>query len=227
MSSANVLPSAPEYAEQLYPTHEIAQINAEDFRLKKTYLIFKQSYPMKPTTTGRSQKKYKRTHSITHLSAVGLGSLSARLSSATLATALTGFGIVASPTLAGVATVFGLLSAGFTVMSKRLERKVTKHEKIYTLAVAKQNSVSELVSKALTDKRISDSEFTIILREVQKYHELKAEIRDCVKKTKTENKEAQTSDLDKLRGELRKEPKQEFQKKMNLLTAESKLDLKE
>ena len=38
MSSANVLPSAPEYAEtvqQLYPMDEIAQINAADFRLKK------------------------------------------------------------------------------------------------------------------------------------------------------------------------------------------------
>ena len=35
MTSTNVLPSAPEYAEQLYPTHEITQINAEDFRLKK------------------------------------------------------------------------------------------------------------------------------------------------------------------------------------------------
>ena len=35
MSSSNVLPSAPEYAEQLYPMDQIAQINAEDFRLKK------------------------------------------------------------------------------------------------------------------------------------------------------------------------------------------------
>ena len=129
-----------------------------------------------------------------------------------LATALTGFGIVASPALAGVATVFGLLSAGFTVVSKRLERKVTKHENIYTLALAKQNSVAELVSKALTDKIISDSEFTIILREVQKYHELKAAIRDGFKNTKTENKETQPPDLDKTKGELRKEVKQEFQK---------------
>ena len=182
---------------------------------------------MKPTTTDRSQKKYKRTHSMTHISAVGLGLLSAGLLSATLATALTGFGIVASPALAGVVTVFGLLSAGFTVVSKRLERKVTKHEKIYTLAVAKQNSVAELVSKAFADKRISDSEFTIILREVQKYHELKAAIRAGEKKTKTENKETQMPDLDKLKGELRKEIKQEFQKKINLLTAESKFDLKD
>ena len=139
---------------------------------------------------------------------------------------MTGFGIVASPALAGVATVFRLYSVGFATVSKRLERKV-KQEKIYTLALAKQNSVYELVSKALADKRISDSEFTIIIREVQKYHELKAAIRDGVKKTKTENKETQTPDLDKLKGELRKEIKQELQKKIDLLTAVSKSDLKE
>ena len=70
-----------------------------------------------------------------------------------------------------------------------------------------------MVSKALTDKRISNSEFATILREVQKYHELKAAIRDGEKKPKTENKEAQTPDLDKLKGKLHKEIKQEFQKK--------------
>ena len=110
------------------------------------------------------------------------------------------------------------------MVTKRLERKVTKHEKIYTLALAKINSVSELVSKALADKRISNSEFTIILREVQKYHELKAAIRAGVKNTRTKNKEPQMPDLDKLKGKIRKEIKQEFQKK-NLLTAVSKSDL--
>ena len=67
-------------------------------------------------------KKYKRTHSMAHISAVGLGSVSAVMSSATLATALTGFGIVASPALAGVATVFGLFSVGFATVSKRKEK---------------------------------------------------------------------------------------------------------
>ena len=167
MSSTNVLPSAPEYAEQLYPTNEITQINAEDFRLKKISDL-QTELTNEADHYRQVAKKYKRTHSITHISAVGLGSVSAVMSSATLATALTGFGIVASPALAGVAPVFGLFSVGFATVSKRLERKVTKHEKIYTLALAKQNSVSELVSKALRDKRISDSEFAIILREVQK-----------------------------------------------------------
>ena len=96
------------------------------------------------------------------------GSLSVGLSSGALATALTGFGIVASPALAGVATVCGLASVGFAATRKRLERKEAKHEKIYTLALAKRNSVNELVSKALEDKIISDVEFRIIAREVEK-----------------------------------------------------------
>ena len=226
MSSANVIPSAPEYAETLYPSNAITQINAEDFRLKKISDL-QTELNNEADHYRQVAKKYKRTHNITHISAVGLGSLSAGLSSATLATALTGFGIVASPALAGVATVCGLLSAGFAVVSKRLERKVTKHEKIYTLAVAKLNSVAELVSKSLADNRIRDSEFSIILREVEKYHELKAAIREGEKQKKTSNKETQTKppDLDKIKRELKKEIKQEFQKKIELLTAASKSDL--
>ena len=142
--------------------------------------------------------------------------------------ALTGFGIVASPALAGVATVCGLASVGFAATSKRLERKVTKHEKIYTLALAKRNSVNELVSKALKDKSISEVEFRIISCEVEKYHELKATIRDGVTRTKNDvATQTQEPDLEKLRDELRKEVKQEFQKKISLLTAVSKSDLKD
>ena len=204
--------------------NEIAQINAEDFRFKK---ISDLQTELKNEADHYRQvaKKYKRTHSMAHISAVGLGSLSAGLSSATLATALTGFGIVASPALASVATVFGLLSAVFTMVSKGLEKKVTKHEKIYTLALAKLNSVAQLVSKALEDKRISDSEFSIILREVKEYHELKAAIRDGVKKTENKKVQTQPLDLDKLKSDLRKEIRQDYQKKINLLTAESKSDL--
>ena len=103
---------------------------------------------MKPTTTGRSQKNTKE-HTPLHTSQLlALVHFLLELSSATLATALTGFGIVASPALAGVATVLGLFSVGFATVSKRLERKVTKHEKIYTLALAKQNSVSEVGFKS-------------------------------------------------------------------------------
>ena len=213
----NVLPSAPAYDEtqpkQLYPMQELTQLNAEDFRLKKINDLLKELSD-EVEHYRQVAKKYKRSHSMVHASAVGLGSLSVGLSSGALGTALTGVGIVASPALAGVATLCGLGSVGFDIARKSLERKVTKHEKIYTLAQAKRNSVNELVSKALADKQISDVEFRIITREVEKYHELKAEIRSGVK---TVTKEAATQtqtqgpDLEKLKEELRKEVKKEFQ----------------
>ena len=222
MSSMNVLPSAPP---PLYPTHELRQLKAEDFRLKKISDLLKELSD-EAEHYRHVAKKYKRSHSIVHKSAVGLGSLSVGLSSGALATALTGFGIVASPALAGVATVCGLASVGFAAASKQLNRKMTKHEKIYTLAIAKRNSVNELVSKALEDKRISDVEFTIITREVERYHKLKAEIRSGVTKaTNDVATQTQAPDLEKLKEELRKEVAQEFQKKLTVITAVPKSDL--
>ena len=223
----DVLPSAPAYNEAqpqqlLYPMGELTQLNAEDFRLKKINDLLKELSD-EVEHYRQVAKKYKRSHSIVHTSAVGLGSLSVGLSSGALATALTGFGIVASPALAGVATVCGLASVGFAAVSKRLNRKVTKHEKIYTLALAKRNSVNELVSKALTDKQISDVEFRIITREVEKYHTLKAEIRAGGGQSAVTPDVA--PDLEKLRKGLRKEVQQEFKKKVSLLTAVSKSDL--
>ena len=150
----NVLPSAPPQ-QPLYPMGELAQLNAEDFRLKKINDLLKELSD-EAEHYRQVAKKYKRSHSMVHTSAVGLGSLSVGLSSGALATALTGFGIIASPALAGVATLCGLVSVSFAATSKRLERKVAKHEKIYTLALAKRNSVNELVSQALADKQISD-----------------------------------------------------------------------
>ena len=219
----DVLPSAP--AQPLYPTHELTQLNAEDFRLKKISDLLKELSD-EAEHYRHVAKKYKRSHSIVHRSAVGLGSLSVGLSSGALAIAWTGFGIVASTGLAGVASVCGLASVGFDAASQRLNRKVTKHEKIYTLAIAKRNSINKLISKALEDKRISDAEFRIISREVEKYHELKAAIRAGVKKTPNKvATQTQAPDLEKLRNELRKEVKLEFQKKVSLITAVSKSDL--
>ena len=224
----NVLPSAPSYneAQPLYPMQELAQLKAEDFRLKKINDLLKELSD-EVEHYRQVAKKYKRSHSMVHTSSVGLGSLSVGLSSGALATALTGFGIVASPALAGTATLCGLVSVGFATASKRLERKVTKHEKIYTLAQTKRNSVNELVSQALADKQISDVEFRIITREVEKYHELKAAIRSGGGRVVTQDTATQTQgpDLEKLKEELRKEVKKEFQKKVSILTAVSKSDL--
>ena len=90
-----------------------------------------------------------------------------------------------------------------------------------------RKSTPDLVSKALADKQISDAEFTIITREVEKYHQLKKEIREGVKKA-TKEAVTQTPDLDKLTQErIHKEVEQEIQKKLNRLVAPSKSDLKD
>ena len=78
----NVLPSAPAYdqtqQQQLYPTHELTQLNAEDFRLKKINDLLKELSD-EVEHYRQVAKKYKRSHSMIHTSAVGLGSLSVGL----------------------------------------------------------------------------------------------------------------------------------------------------
>ena len=103
MSVTNVLPSAPPLQQYHYPTAELQQLNAEDFRLKKINDLLKELSD-EAEHYRQVAKKYKRSRSVVHTSAVGLGSLSVGLSSGALATVLTGFGIVASPALAGVVT---------------------------------------------------------------------------------------------------------------------------
>ena len=82
----NVLPSAPAYneAQQLYPTQELTQLNAEDFRLKKISDLLKELSD-EVEHYRQVAKKYKRSHSIIHSSVRGLGLLSVGLASGALA----------------------------------------------------------------------------------------------------------------------------------------------
>ena len=89
--------------------------------------------------------------------------------------------VIAAPAIAiatGTAVGVGLLIIiiGGQV-SKKLILKVAKHEKIKTLAEAKLNTISSLISKALVDDNISDEEYSQILNEFVKFNEMKDEIR--------------------------------------------------
>ena len=59
--------------------------------------------------------------------------------------------------------------------------KAEKHEKIKTLADAKLNTISDLISKALADDRISDEEYSLILSELDKFNQMKEEIRSKIR----------------------------------------------
>ena len=65
------------------------------------------------------------------------------------------------------------------------------------LAVSSLNTISILMSKALTDDTISDEEYTLILLEFETFTRMKEDLRIKSKKSleKTGNIETETSDL--------------------------------
>ena len=122
-------------------------------------------------------KKYRR-------GAYVVDGLDTGLSVASAAMAATGVGllttIIAAPVAIGLqaeAIGCGLLGAGGRFICRKLEAKARKHDQIRVLAVSKLNSIADRISAALTDDKISEEEFRLILSEVDKYNQMKAEIR--------------------------------------------------
>ena len=122
-------------------------------------------------------KKYRRGANV-------VDGLDTGLSIAGAAMAATGVGllttIIGAPVAIGLqagAIACGLLGAGGRFICRRLEAKARKHDQIRVLAVSKLNSIVDRISAALTDDKISEEEFRLILSEVDKYNQMKAEIR--------------------------------------------------
>ena len=116
---------------------------------------------------------------------VSLGTLTAVLSSGAFATSLTGVGIVIGAPVAAVAALSGGASTGLSVINKKLESKVNKHSRIHALAVSKHDSINSSVSQALDNNLVSDTEFKLITREMQKYRQLKETLRSNFTHKKT------------------------------------------
>ena len=60
--------------------------------------------------------------------------------------------------------------------------KAEKHEKIKTIASAKLDTIASHVSEALSDNKVTDEEFKLILEELEKYKVMKEEVRSKIKK---------------------------------------------
>ena len=87
--------------------------------------------------------------------------------------------------------VTGGISLIGNIFSKKATTKAEKHLKIKTLAVAKLDTITMHVSKALLDNYISNEEFNLIIEETNKYKTMKEEIRNNTKKKlKTEEEES-------------------------------------
>ena len=159
MSPANVLPIAPPQSdtEKQPLTYQpllylVLKTQPENFRMDKITEIEKQIAD-EAAHYRHVAKKCKKAHSVLHGSAIGLGSISAELSTAGLATSLADIGIIVGAPLTAIGALCGFSSTGLTAASKRLEAKVAKHEKIWTLAVDKRDSINEIVSKAAFTRR--------------------------------------------------------------------------
>ena len=89
--------------------------------------------------------------------------------------------VTAAPTviaIEGVALFTGFLS----IIGKYNVKKSEKHEKIKTKASAKLDTITSHVSKALSDNKVTDEEFRLILEELEKYKVMKEEVGAKTKK---------------------------------------------
>ena len=120
-------------------------------------------------------KKYRRGANV-------VDGLYTVLSVASAGLAASGVGVLTTIIVAPVAVglqaggiACGLLGAGGRFICRKLEAKARKHDQSRVLAVSKLNSMADRISAALTDDKISEEEFRLILFEVD--NQMKAEIR--------------------------------------------------
>ena len=87
--------------------------------------------------------------------------------------------IIAAPivvALEAAAVACGLAGIAGKYISRRLLVKAKKHDEIRVLALSKLNSITDVISNALRDGRISPEEFKLVLDEMEKYGLIKAKI---------------------------------------------------
>ena len=160
------------------------------------------------------RKKYKRCYNFLSRISTSSGTLSFCLSGSGVGTAFSGVGLPLTASLGGLGLICGVVSVITGEAGKKVSRKVTKHEKTVSVCESKINSLKDRISKALTDDMLSDEEFNKILAEMDKYHEMKKDIRRKFQK----NKVKKTVDAGGARSvaELRRQIHAEILKKLAL-----------
>ena len=81
----------------------------------------------------------------------------------------------------GVSLFTGLLSIIGKYGIKKTS-KAEKHQKIKMITSTKLNTIASHISKALSEYKVTDEEFRLILEELEKYNVMKEEVRTKTKK---------------------------------------------
>jgi len=153
----------------------------ESFRLQEISRL-KKYLEKERDKRAKLYKKYRRGTNV-------LDGIDAALVTASMGLGVSGVGllstIIAAPIVLGLeiaALSCGALGLAGKFVSRKLSVKAKKHDEIRVLASSKLNTITDHVSQVLTDGRVTDVEFRLILEEVTKYDELKKEIRAMAKK---------------------------------------------
>ena len=156
-------PTAPN----LYP--ELPIEDGQNYRLQKISEI-ERTLINERDMRKSLYKKYKRSINITDGVDTGLISASVILASV-------GITVPIMLPLEIAAVVCGGLGMCVKLIRRKLMTKIQKHCNVQTIAESKLNSIKDIVSKALQDGEISEGEFKMVLNEMEKYSELKQEIK--------------------------------------------------
>ena len=156
-------PTAPN----LYP--ELPIEDGQNYRLQKISEI-ERTLINERDMRKSLYKKYKRSINITDGVDTGLISASVILAGV-------GITVPIMLPLEIAAVVCGGLGMCVKLIRRKLMTKTQKHRNVQTIAESKLNSIKDIVSKALQDGEISEGEFKMVLNEMEKYSELKQEIK--------------------------------------------------
>ena len=157
----------PPTAPPIYP--ELPTEDGQNYRLQKISEIEKQLIKERDARKAL-YKKYKRGINITD-------GVDTTLISAGVIMAGVGLTVPLMLPLEIIAIVCGCMGVCVKLVRRKLMSKTQKHYEIKTLGESKLNSIKDLISKALQDGQISESEFKMVLNEMEKYSELKQEIK--------------------------------------------------
>ena len=160
------------------------------------------------------RKKYKRCYNFLSRISTSTGTLSFCLSGSGVGTAFSGVGIPLAASLGGLGLFCGVVSVISGEAGKKVSRKVTKHEKTFSVCESKINSLKDRISKALADDMLSDEEFNNILAEMDKYHEMKKDIRHKFQKNRVKKTADSGGARLEVAGELRRQIHAEIFKKL-------------
>ena len=166
------------YPEHIYPTLP-KDGDGETFRLQQTCVAL-QKLENDSKHYEAVRKKYKRYHDFLSKVSVSTGTLSFISSASGVGTALSGVGLPAGASLGAIGLICGILSVFTGAVAKKVSHKVNKHEQTVAICQSKVNSIKDRISKALNDNKISDEEFHNIISELDKYNEMKRDIRNSL-----------------------------------------------